>query len=226
MSDAFRCLAIESATNHGSVALSTGANVLSLHFSDARASSRQVFQLISELLREAELRPDDLDCIAFGCGPGSFTGVRVAASVAQGLAYAQSLPVCRISSLAALAAAAVAPGDAKTVVSCIDARMGEAYLGAYRVADDGVSVLLADQLVKPEEFCLPRLAGQLVTVGHGWEVYPALRLRITDAMEPANTGLWPGACEILKLARSEFASGNTVAAADALPNYVRNRVTN
>jgi tRNA threonylcarbamoyladenosine biosynthesis protein TsaB len=209
-----------------SIALSTDHDLLSREIPDGKTSSRQVVQLIKELLAEGELRPGDLDCIAFGCGPGSFTGVRVATSVAQGIAYAQSLPVCRISTLAALAAAAVNSSDPLAVVSCLDARMGEAYLGVYTAGEDGIVQQQADQLIDPAEYRLPALPGTVVAAGHGWEVYPELLERNREAVGQLECAVWPTAASVLGLARREFFSGNTVSAVKALPNYVRDRVTN
>ena len=117
----FRCLAIETATSQPSIAVATEEQVCSVVLSDSRNSSRQLYQSINQLLNQAELRPDQLDCVAFGCGPGSFTGVRVAAGAAQALAYANSVPVCRVSTLAALALAGGLEHGELPVAACLDA---------------------------------------------------------------------------------------------------------
>jgi len=225
MSAEFRCLALETATSQSSLALDTGDGVLSREISDARTCSRQVYRLIGDLLKEGGLQISELDCIAFGCGPGSCTGVRVAASVTQGIAYAQSLPVCRVSTLAALAAGAGQRHAPATVLSCLDARMGEAYLGAYAIADGSVTELEADRLIDPSEHRLAAYAGEVLAVGNGWKVFPELLNRTKTRVDDLQSELWPSAMHVLQLAKLDYLAGDTIAAADALPNYVRNKVT-
>lgn len=220
----FTCLAIETAASHGSVALCQGGAVATAGLDDGATSSRQIFGLIERLMQESGCRMEQLDCIAYGCGPGSFTGVRVAASATQGLAYAQNLPVCRVSTLAALALnARVAAPDAALVAAALDARMGEGYLGLYAVAADGrLTAVAADRLVDPAVTRLQQLAADACAAGPGWAVYPQMLEGFSgDVMAE----VLPTAAAVLGLAANQYAAGQATSAMDALPNYVRNEVT-
>lgn len=189
-----------------------------------RAPSRAVFEWVRELLEESSLSLGDLDCIAFGAGPGSFTGVRVAAALAQGLGFASRLPLCPVSSLATLAAGAFRNTAAETVACCLDARMGEVYFGAYRRdAEWGVLPLVDDVLLAPEAV---RLTGpaSILAVGSGWTAYPELLARLEGDLLDVLPELLPSAAELALLARPRYQAGQTVSPADALPNYLRDRV--
>jgi len=225
MTSELRCVAIETATAQASLAACSGERVEQTILGEARSSSRQLFPLLNELLERLDLQPAQLDCVAFGCGPGGFTGVRVAASAAQGLAYATGQPVCRISTLAALAlAAAREEGDGDYVV-CTDARMGEVYMGSYSVSAGGVTSLQADALIDPQAFAADALPGNAIAAGDGWAAYPALLQTCGDRIGKVLTEARPDAAAVLQLARLDYAAGNTVQPHEALPNYLRNSVT-
>ncbi|HJP03727.1 MAG: tRNA (adenosine(37)-N6)-threonylcarbamoyltransferase complex dimerization subunit type 1 TsaB [Chromatiales bacterium] len=226
MNEAFRCLAIETATSQGSVAVCDGAEQMQRTFSDKQGSSRLIYHQIASLLAEAGLGAGDLDCIAFGCGPGSFTGVRVATSVAQALAYAQDLPVCRVSSLAAIAAGAAPAAGGRPVASCLDARMGEAYMGIYKTGMPGLPTLLqADQLVDPADFLLLQSEGNFIAAGPGWDAWPDMLERNRSLIDEVLPDTWPSATSVLAIAGNQYRAGEYVQAMDALPNYVRENVT-
>ncbi|MDP6436374.1 MAG: tRNA (adenosine(37)-N6)-threonylcarbamoyltransferase complex dimerization subunit type 1 TsaB [Gammaproteobacteria bacterium] len=226
MNAVFRCLAIETSTRQGSVALSNGAEVVQRSFNDAQGSSRLVYREIASLLADAGLTARELDCIAFGCGPGSFTGVRVATSVAQALAYSQDLPVGRVSSLAAIAAAVAAEAGERSVASCLDARMGEAYLGIYTTGESGMPApVQPDQLVDPAVFRLPQKSGAVIAAGPGWEAWSGLVEQNRELIDKVLPDVRPSAESVLAIAKSQFAAGDCVQAVDALPNYVRENVT-
>jgi tRNA threonylcarbamoyladenosine biosynthesis protein TsaB len=206
--------------------VSNGQDETQRVFSDAKGSSRLIYREISSLLADAGLDTGDLDCIAFGCGPGSFTGVRVAASVAQALAYALELPVCRVSSLAAIAAGAESAAGGKVIASCLDARMGEAYMGIYATGTPGSPTLLQiDQLVDPAEFLLQQFNGGFVAAGPGWEAWPDMLERNRELIDEVLPETWPSASCVLAIAGSQYRNGESVQAVDALPNYVRENVT-
>ena len=225
----FRCLAIETATNVCSVAACNGDETAQLQLEDSRSSSRQLYLSLKNVLARVNLVVDDIDCIAFGCGPGSFTGVRVAAAAAQGLAYAQSIPVCRVSTLAALAAVAHRQSGADNIAVNLDARMGEAYVASYRFSKSAVpEAVIVDSLVRPDDPLVSKLAvpgSDWLPAGNGWAVFPemAAAAGVQIADEPAE--IWPDALALLDFAREQFAAGNCIAADAALPNYLRNKVT-
>ena len=135
----FRCLAIETATQRGSVAVCDDDAVFTVQLDETTGSSRQIYKAIAAALDRASLQRADLQCIAFGNGPGSFTGVRVATAVAQALAFALSIPVIPVSTLAAIAVEAGRSRGMEPVAVCLDARMGEVYTAVYRFAADGTT---------------------------------------------------------------------------------------
>jgi tRNA threonylcarbamoyladenosine biosynthesis protein TsaB len=168
-----------------------------------------VFEWARELLDESSVSLDQLDCIAFGAGPGSFTGVRVAVALAQGLGYARGLPLCPVSTLAALAAGACRLTAADAVACCLDAHMGEVYVGAYRRdADTGVTALAPDVLAEPDAVSLPG-DGVYLGAGPGWLAYPELAGRLRGRFTGMEPDLLPSA---------------GVQPAEAQPNYLRHRV--
>jgi tRNA threonylcarbamoyladenosine biosynthesis protein TsaB len=190
-----------------------------------REPSRAVFEWVRELLEEANMSLSELDCIAFGAGPGSFTGVRVAVALAQGLGFARGLPLCPVSTLAALAAGALQNTVADAVACCFDARMGEVYFGAYRRDTElGVRELAVDALLNPEGVGLPE-EGTFLAVGPGWAAYPQLAARLQPRLVGVEPEHLPSAANVARLARPRFLSGAVVTPGGALPNYLRNRVT-
>lgn len=224
-SSSFRCLAIETATAHGSVAVCDGDHVFSVRLGPEKDSSRQVYGAIREALDRADLSRHSLNCVAFGTGPGSFTGVRVAAAAAQSLAFALQLPVVPVSSLAAVAVEAGRTRGAEPVAVCLDARMGEIYLGIYEFDASGVATALQpDTLVRPDDCRLPNVGRPMLAAGPGWNEYPQMLAANADRIDATATDIWPGAAAVVVEARELFRQGKAVAAHEALPNYVRNKV--
>ena len=223
-----KLLAIDTSTETCSVALRVGDAVAVRRHPGAREQTAHVLPLVQALLAEAGITLRDLDAIACGHGPGAFTGVRVAVSVAQGLAYGAQVPAIGISTLAALAQqAARLQAGATHLLPALDARMGELYAGAYAVGDDGlVSALAPDRLVRPDDFPagLPALpAGAAWTaIGSGWAAYPDLAARV-----PVAAGMLtgePDAEDVLALAVRAFDRGEAVTAERLLPVYLRDTV--
>jgi tRNA threonylcarbamoyladenosine biosynthesis protein TsaB len=223
---AFRCIAIETATERGSVAVSDGENVFNVKLGTEKGSSRQIFGAIREALSRADMSQSSLTCVAFGNGPGSFTGVRVAASAAQSLAFALQVPVIAVSTLAAVAIEAGRTRGAEPIAVCLDARMGEAYAGVYRFDATGLAVpLLADGLVNPDTFILPAAPSLALAAGPGWSAYPQMLAKNRDRISAVVDDIWPGAAAIAVEAQELFRQGRVLLPQDALPNYVRNKVT-
>lgn len=225
MSSAFTCLAIETATAVTSVAVCNGEQLSIRQDGTARAQSRRIYELVRDALAESALTLGELDCVAFGCGPGSFTSLRVGAAAAQALAFGSSLPVCRVSSLEILAQGAARAHGAKAVAACLDARMGEAYFGLYVADEAGVlEAEISDRLVDPAGFVLDA-RDTVFAAGPGWAAYPDLYQRNKSGLSGADPGRLPLAEDLLRLARRRFESGETIAPEAALPNYVRDQVT-
>jgi tRNA threonylcarbamoyladenosine biosynthesis protein TsaB len=238
-------LALETSAALGSVALlratSTGIQVTSLEHEGAQTHTERLLPMAHQLLKEAGLTPADLQVVAFGQGPGAFTGLRVACSVAQGIALAQALPVVAVESLQAVAAqTAVQPNQA--IVVALDARMAEVYLAVYRrLAGPGdeiaweqlqVPILIGAAQVVPwvaghlaqwgiDPAVLPLLLG-----GDAWGIY-AEQMTPNPAALPGwvrHDSLRPHAREIARLAYQAWRRGDTIPPEQALPLYVRERV--
>jgi tRNA threonylcarbamoyladenosine biosynthesis protein TsaB len=233
----FRCLAIETATERASIALSAAGAVRVHALAASRNSSRDLYQAIRRLLEECEFELADLDCIAVGQGPGSFTGVRVAISATQGLAYSLDKPVCAVSSLAAQAAVAARDGGVGVYAVALDARMREAYVGLYECTANGeIQACCPDSLVAPEQFSLEHVLehvleldhghrlGKVTAVGQGWQAYPQLLELNRAAILHERFDVWPDAAAVLALAARLYSNGDVLTAARALPNYLRNDV--
>lgn len=219
----FCCIAIETASEQGSVAVSNGETVFPVRLADGKDSSRQIFAAIREALDKAALDKADITCIAFGNGPGSFTGVRVSTAVAQSLAFALELPVVAVSSLAAIAVQAGRVHGIEPVAACLDARMGEAYMGIYRFDGNGLAVpVQPDHLVCPDDFVLEQEG--VMAAGPGWQAYPQMLENNAARIVASELDIWPAAAAVALEAHELFRQGEVLAAHEALPNYVRDKV--
>ncbi|MYN44640.1 tRNA (adenosine(37)-N6)-threonylcarbamoyltransferase complex dimerization subunit type 1 TsaB [Pseudoduganella sp. FT93W] len=213
-------LAIETSSELASCALLRGESVLSRVSSGVRTHSQSVLPMIQELLAEAGIALCDCDAIAFGSGPGSFTGVRTACGVAQGLAFGASLPVVPVVTLDAMALACHQQHAARDVLTVLDARMGEVYWAQYRFGADGspqavlAPVLSAPAAVQPQ--------GTPLACGNGLSAYAEAYAETPLARGDA--AIMPHAVQIAQLAALAFAAGQTVTAADAQPLYLRNKI--
>ncbi len=219
-----RLLAIETSTEWCSVAVGDGAH---WHLRDehaGQAHSERLLPMVDAALAEAGWALRDLDGLAFGAGPGSFTGIRIGCGVTQGLALGADLPVVPVPTLAALAQDAFRARGWTRVLACLDARMREVYVAAYARAGGLWREVAAPSVVPPAEVPDPRLAGEGVWfgAGNGFAAYPALGPRL--ALPQVAADVHPTAQAIAELALPRLAAGEGVAAADALPLYVRHRV--
>ncbi len=216
-----RVLALDTSTEWLSVAVGDG---VAWHARAERAgaqNSQRLLPAVHATLADAGWALRDLDGIAFGAGPGAFTGVRIACSVAQGLAFGAERPVVPVSTLAALAQALWRDRGSGRVFACLDARMQEVYVGAYERARDGWNVVAAPAVCKPADVRLPPGAAWH-GAGDGFAAYP--ELAGLEGMAGAAAAVVPDARAIGELALPELAAGRGVAAQDALPLYVRHRV--
>jgi tRNA threonylcarbamoyladenosine biosynthesis protein TsaB len=183
---------------------------------EARAGQRHgelVLPMLDELLAQARLAAGDLDAVAFGAGPGSFTGLRIACGIAQGIAFARSLPACGISTLEALAEESGAP----RVVACLDARMGEVYYSALEKEGARWREIVPAQCVPPAEAPRPPGAGW-VGCGSGFAAYGDM------GFERVYPQIHPSAAAVARLAAPRLAAGEGVDAARIAPVYLRDKV--
>jgi tRNA threonylcarbamoyladenosine biosynthesis protein TsaB len=183
--------------------------------------------MIREVLAEAGLRSQDLDAIVLGNGPGSFIGMRIAASVAQGLAHGSGILIAPASSLAAVAAEVFAATDAAEVVVTQDAHMNEVYLGAFSRGFGGLPVPLFDERLHtqtPIDELHEAGADARVAAGFGWQRYPALLAANEDRIGNMSEVLHPRASFLLPLGIALVENGDAIAPQDIAPAYLRSKV--
>jgi tRNA threonylcarbamoyladenosine biosynthesis protein TsaB len=218
-------LAIETATAACSAALYIDGEIEERHALAPRQHAALILPMAESLLASAELAVTGLDALAFGQGPGAFTGVRIAASVAQGIAFAASLPVVPVSTLAALASGAMRETGGSRVMAALDARMNEVYWGVYCRDAAGLPVLQGTESVaEPAAVPVPE-GGSWIAAGSGWEAYAAtLMPRAGEQVVRALPDLEPQAFDVALLGADLFARGQIAVAANALPVYLRDQV--
>ncbi len=221
VSPSLRLLAFDTSTESLSVAVCDGARVFACSGPGGAQASTTLLPMVLDLLREAGLALAQLDAIAFGCGPGSFTGLRTACSVAQGLAYGtrahkpEGVPLLPVDTLLAVAEEARHAAGATKVVAALDARMNEVYAGRYRV-EQGL-------WLQDGDFDL--LAPEALTVPGGWTLAGNAAAAYGERLAGApGVAVLPLATAMLRLAPQLLAAGLAVAAEQALPRYVRNKV--
>jgi tRNA threonylcarbamoyladenosine biosynthesis protein TsaB len=214
-------LAIETSSELASCALLVHDRVIARSTSGVRTHSQAILPMVQELLREAGLALADCDAIAFGAGPGSFTGVRTACGVAQGLAFGAGLPVLPLVTLAAMAEACRERSGAHDVVAVLDARMNEVYWAQYRY--DGGWVEVSPPALCAPEAVAPLPAPALMACGNGFSVYPQA-FAGKDFAAGALVDILPHARELALLGAAALAARQGVPAAQAQPLYLRNKV--
>ncbi len=191
----------------------------------ARQHTQRLLPLLDELLAETGTVLSQVDGIAFGRGPGSFTGLRICLGAVQGLAFGVDVPVVPVSTLAALAQTAVNEGsDSPIILSTLDARMDEIYWGVYKAKQGGVELIEAERLTSPEQL-LDRHSldlGTVVAVGSGYHYKD--RISASHHLQAWHGDMLPSAKAVAQLAHRDFQRGNTCMADEALPTYLRDEV--
>ncbi len=215
-------LAIDSSTEACSVALKYKHEVLERFEIAPKQHTSLLLPFVDELLAEAGIVLNQLDTIVFTAGPGSFTGLRMTASVVQGLAYAADLPVVPVSTLATIAQGISKQFETSSILVAMDARMQQVYLGGYQVQKHHlVSNVIEDCVVRPEDFELPSMQRKWIGVGSGWKEYEdRFSGVVLEHVELIEEDIYPRASDIIKLAEPKFLAGNTQNAAEALPVYL------
>jgi tRNA threonylcarbamoyladenosine biosynthesis protein TsaB len=215
-----KLLAFDTSTQWLGIACAHGGRWIEREELAGQAHSQRLLPVIDEVLAQAGIGIADLDAIAFGAGPGSFTGVRIGCGVAQGLAFGAGVPLVPVSTLEAIAESAWEAHGWTRVVACLDARMREVYVAAYRREGDRWIVEREPAVVRPEDVAPAEHASN--GAGDGFAAYPDLASRLALADVDAST--IPRARAIAALAMPDVAAGRTVPASEALPLYVRHRV--
>lgn len=217
-------LALDTSTEACSVALLYQGQIISDFILSQREHTQRILPMVDGLLNQAGIGLTQLDAIAFGQGPGSFTGVRIGIGVAQGLAFGADKPLIAISTLATLAQGAYRKMGAKHVIAAIDARMHEVYLGQFAYLNENWQALGEERVLKPDLVAKAIQPCPATTVcysaGSGWQTYPAMLSSVQSS------GIdFPFAQDMLPLALSKWQHGDSVDAAAAEPSYLRNDVT-
>jgi len=217
-----KILAFDTSTTACSVAIQNGNQIKCLDRVAPMQQAKLILPMINELLEASSLTLAHLDAIAYGCGPGSFTGIRIASSVAQGIGFATQKPIIKVSSLAALAQAAFLEQHCTKMLVAVDARMDQIYWASYEVRNKG-SVELVNQewLCRPENVCIPEM-NDWCGVGDGWGIYAqALTSRSGFTLQSIYSSQLPSAQAILQLARVKYDKNEWITASEAIPVYLR-----
>ena len=219
-------ICFDTATDALSCALWADGELIEHHETAPRRHADQVLSVVDRLLAEAGIARVELDAVGFGRGPGSFTGLRIAAGVAQGLAFALDVPAVPVSTLAAIAQGSLHENGSQQVLALLDARLGEVYAGAMR-ADAGIM-----RPIRDERLCLPKDLGEELGAGGGWtgcgpgwkvctDALPGGLDARLDRLEPDRL---PRARDLATLVRAGWGEGLPVAAERAIPVYLRRQV--
>lgn len=222
-----RILAIDTATEACSVAICNQGETHALFELCPREHTQRILPLVQQVLAESGLSLSQLDALAFGRGPGSFTGVRIGIGIAQGLALGAELPMLGISSLHTMAQGAWHMTGAQRVLAAIDARMGEVYWGQFERQQDGCWLESTTEAVLSPQQVLERaqrLQGDWAYVGTGWQAYPHL-VAASSVNVSDGKMLLPQAEDMLPLALQAWQQGLAVSVENAEPTYLRNQVT-
>ena len=213
-------LALDTSTEPLSLALYTPERVYVHSEHVGQRHAELTLPAIAQLLEQAQVERSQLAGIVYGMGPGSFTGLRIACGIAQGLAFALNIPLLGISTLEA--AAWQCSGELAYV--CLDARMNQVYCAAYQRRGDTWQAVIAATVCNPEEVPLPP-AGEWIGVGSGFAAYAdALQLRLGAQLVATQAQVLPHAREMLQLAVPRFIAGEAWPAAQAQLLYLRDKV--
>jgi len=221
-------LAIDTSTDACSVALSMNGKISDIHELAPRAHSRRIFSMMQELMPHGNLRRQGIDAIAYGSGPGSFTGLRIAASAVQGLAFANELPVIPVSTLACQAQTALRMGfvtSGEAVLSMLDARINEVYWALFSFENSIAKSLAGPVVCPPEAVEFTRPKAVLKGVGGGFSYLEALPDQLTNDLLDVRAQMLPTARDLIPLAAARYHKGEFQQASDVAPVYVRDEIS-
>lgn len=217
-------LAIDTSTEACSVGLLFNNQIIADFVISQRDHTKQILPMVDNILKQADCQLSQLDAIAFGQGPGSFTGVRIGIGVAQGLALGIDKPVIGVSTLMTLAQGAYRKTGTKLILPAIDARMSEVYFGVYQQLADGIwQAMVNECVIKPADVMDKLVNIELnvgISAGTGWQTYPTMVERIKDSHHTL-----PEAQDMLVIAEKLYQAGNVTQVEDAQATYLRNEVT-
>ena len=217
-------LALDTCTENCSAALQTATGQWAERVDAPREHSQRLLPMVQGLLQQAEIGMKDVGLIAYGRGPGSFTGIRICTSMTQGLALAREIPVIGISTLAAMAQQAISEHGAEQVLCAIDARMSEVYWAAFKAVDGMAVEVTPEQVSVPDAVTVPfENATAIYCCGTGFETYPDL-LQLKPKQQLLEAVKYPDASAMLALAVRGFVAGEATSVDDLKPVYLRDTV--
>jgi tRNA threonylcarbamoyladenosine biosynthesis protein TsaB len=222
-----KLLALDTSSVACSVAVKIDDAIIERYEEQPREHTRLLLPMIQAVLQESEVALSELDAIVLGNGPGSFIGMRIAASVAQGLAYGSGLNIVPVSSLAAVAAEVFAKSDAAEVVVTQDAHMSEVYLGRFGRDQNALPVELMPERLQAQDRIIELnddANGPRIAAGAGWQRYPALLEKNIDSFESVSDRLHPRASNLFGLGAHSLEAGLALAPAEIMPAYLRQKV--
>jgi len=221
-------LAIDTSTDACSVALSIEGQMAQRHEVVTRGHSDRLMPMLQELLPDGDLRAAGIDAIAYGVGPGSFTGLRIAASAVQGLAFANSLPAIPVSTLACLAQTAFRQGLISSdccALSTLDARINEVYWAAYRFEKGLAQSITRPAVCHPSDMQLGSSVGFLNGFGGGLAYLDSFPADLRDRLKSTELDVLPSAVGLIPLAEDLLNQGRVQSAAEVAPIYVRDEIS-
>ena len=215
-------LTIDTATEACSVALQFNQALFTRYEVCPQQHSQKILPMVDAVMKEAGASLTELDGLAFGRGPGSFTGVRIATGIIQGLALGSQLPVAGVSTLAAMAQQVINSGDVSDVAVAIDARMGEVHFAHYQ-NQQGIATLVGEEQVTSPETAAEQIdISSMAVAGTGWQAYPVLSELLNGQSASVS---YPYARFMLPLAEQTLSAGQGMAVDAITPEYLRNTVT-
>jgi len=219
-----KILALDTATDACSAALYIDGDIQERFEIAPRVHTKLLLPMIDSLMADAQLRPQQLDAIAFGCGPGSFTGVRIATGVMQGIAYGADLPVVPVSTLAAISQACLQKTQQNTIFTAVDARMGEIYWAVYQRDAEGYAGLIDQEKVQvATDVDALSLTGY--GIGSGWQQYSTeLSDKLSNQLIGFDADYLPHSAEIALLGAVGVQRKKTLPVELAMPVYLRDKV--
>jgi tRNA threonylcarbamoyladenosine biosynthesis protein TsaB len=216
-------LAIDTSSDACSVAVQVGEQIFASHVVEPRKHTKILVPMIEELLQQADAALSDLDAVILGNGPGSFIGMRIGSSVAQGICHGAGLQIVPVSSLAAIAAEVIDAHGADDILVAQDARMHEVYLGRFHadterlpVADDEEVICGIGPLTVPD--------GEYVAAGAGWRKYPDLLAQNSSLIAATADLIYPRARYLLQLGARSKQAGHAISPGTLVPAYIRSKV--
>jgi tRNA threonylcarbamoyladenosine biosynthesis protein TsaB len=217
-----KILSLDSSTEACSCALSIDGTIIESFEIIPRGHTRHILSMIQSLMQQQGLGYGDLDALALGAGPGSFTGLRIATGVAQGIAFGADLPLVPVSTLASMAWQK--RHDFPVIMACLDARINELYWAVYQSGADSLTLQGKEKLTRPEQV-LSNNDRRLYAVGNGMAFLDKMPKQTQNLIDACETEIYPRAAAIAELAAIYLREGRTLDPADFSPIYLRNQVT-